>query len=327
MNSDRQLDSANKSGSECADVDVSGVHPGSGLDVGQCAELACVLEAAAAKPGNVHPGARFDDVTFDDFLASAAAIAPAMRDARRTGMGAAVLRAIEATRAEVGTNTSLGTVLLLAPLAAAPPEVPLAEGVADVLTQLTPNDARNVYRAIRLASAAGLGSVGEMDVADTPPDDLLAAMRLAAERDLVARQYAENYFHVIRWLVPWLEEGCRSGWPLDQTIVWAHVRLMSRIPDSLIARKCGLSVARESAIRAARVFVTGTHDQRKWNAALAHFDAWLRADRHRRNPGTTADLIAAALFVALRKRVITPPVPWSDTALLRNWVERGILAN
>ena len=34
--------------------------------------------------------------------------------------------------------------------------------------------------------------------------------------------------------------------------------------------------------------------------ALADFDFWLRSDGHRRNPGTTADLIAAALFAGLR---------------------------
>jgi len=40
---------------------------------------------------------------------------------------------------------------------------------------------------------------------------------------------------------------------------------------------------------------------------LADFDFWLRSDGHRRNPGTTADLIAAALFVLLRDGLIDPP--------------------
>ncbi len=304
---------------------MSGAHADSALDVGRCAELACVLEAAAAKPGNVHPGARFDDVTFDDFVASAAAIAPAMREARRIGVGATVLRAILATRSAVGTNTNLGTVLLLAPLAAAPPELPLAEGVADVLARLTPDDARDVYRAIRLAQAAGLGNIGEMDVAGTPPPDLIAAMRLASERDLVARQYAENYFHVFTWLVPWLEQACRSGWPLDRSIVGAHVRLMSRIPDSLIARKCGPEIARESSDRAARVLEAEEPGETAWDSAVSEFDAWLRADAHQRNPGTTADLIAAALFVALREGMIALPVRWSETAPLPNLVKGIVL--
>jgi triphosphoribosyl-dephospho-CoA synthase len=35
--------------------------------------------------------------------------------------------------------------------------------------------------------------------------------------------------------------------------------------------------------------------------ALDDFDVWLRADGHRRNPGTTADFIAAGLFVIFRE--------------------------
>ena len=37
------------------------------------------------------------------------------------------------------------------------------------------------------------------------------------------------------------------------------------------------------------------------------FDAWLRADGHRRNPGTTADLIAASLFAAFRDGILPMP--------------------
>jgi triphosphoribosyl-dephospho-CoA synthase len=44
-------------------------------------------------------------------------------------------------------------------------------------------------------------------------------------------------------------------------------------------------------------------------SALAELDFWLRTDGHRRNPGTTADLIAAGLFVGLRERILQPT--WS----------------
>jgi triphosphoribosyl-dephospho-CoA synthase len=44
------------------------------------------------------------------------------------------------------------------------------------------------------------------------------------------------------------------------------------------------------------------------------FDEWLRADGHARNPGATADLIAAGLFVALRDGTIQLPIAggWSS---------------
>jgi triphosphoribosyl-dephospho-CoA synthase len=41
------------------------------LGIGQCATLACFLEATAPKPGNVHRGADFDDLTYPDLIASA----------------------------------------------------------------------------------------------------------------------------------------------------------------------------------------------------------------------------------------------------------------
>ena len=44
------------------------------LSIGQCASLACLLEVSAPKPGNVHRGADFEDMTFADFAASRFAI-------------------------------------------------------------------------------------------------------------------------------------------------------------------------------------------------------------------------------------------------------------
>ena len=105
----------------------------------------------ARKPGNVHRFADFADLHFVDFLLSAAAIAEPLDRAASEGVGAAVLGAIEATRRVVSTNTNLGIVLLLAPLAAVPEGVDLAEGVEAVLAATTVDDASLVYRAIRLA--------------------------------------------------------------------------------------------------------------------------------------------------------------------------------
>ncbi|MFM8985865.1 MAG: triphosphoribosyl-dephospho-CoA synthase, partial [Planctomycetia bacterium] len=42
---------------------------------GWSAAVAGMIEATAAKPGNVHPGASFPDLRYDDLLAAAAAIA------------------------------------------------------------------------------------------------------------------------------------------------------------------------------------------------------------------------------------------------------------
>ncbi len=118
------------------------------LAIGQCATLACFLEATAPKPGNVHRGADFDDLTYPDLILSAIVIGPVMENAPHRRLGETILDAVRATREAVGTNTNLGTILLIAPLATVPREHPLAQGVADVLGRLDAEDSRLVYEAI-----------------------------------------------------------------------------------------------------------------------------------------------------------------------------------
>ena len=86
-------------------------------------------------------------------------------------------------------------------------------------------------------------------------------------------------------------------------VVRLHLEFMSRWPDSLIARKCGLAMADEARHRADFVLEAGWPGTPTCQAAFNTFDAWLRADGHRRNPGTTADLVAATLFAVLRESV------------------------
>ncbi len=277
------------------------------LSISQCVTLACLLEATAPKPGNVHRGADFDDLTFHDFVVSAALVGPLVAEAQQAPVGATILAAVRATREHVGTNTNLGMLLLLTPLAAVPRSTPLQAGIPDILQRLTPADARDVYAAINLAASGALGQVEQYDLHDAPPENLLDAMRLAASHDSVARQYVENFQAVFEQAAKWLREGPARGWSLTDTIIHTHVRLLSVESDSLIRRKCGEAVAAEVSRRAAEVLALGVPDGPAFRAALADFDFWLRCDGHRRNPGTTADLIAAGLFVGLREGWLLPP--------------------
>ncbi len=275
--------------------------------VGQCATLACLLEVTAPKPGNVHRGCDFDDMTFVDFVVSATAIGPVMQAACDRGVGTTVLQAIRATRQRVSVNTNLGSVLLLSPLACVPADQPLETGVSQVLGRLTAEDARQVYQAIRMAQPGGLGRAEQMDVSDPPPSDLLAAMQAATDRDLVARQYVQGFEQIFQVAVPSLVQATESGWRLTESIIHTQMRLMRDYPDSLIARKSGPDVARRSAELAARVLDAGQPGDPAYHRELSDLDFWLRSDAHRRNPGTTADLLAAALFVILRENRIRPP--------------------
>jgi triphosphoribosyl-dephospho-CoA synthase len=272
------------------------------MEISTTATLACIWEATAAKPGNVYRGADFEDVTYADFLTSAAVIGPTLALARNQGVGYAVLDSIRAIHSAVGTNTYLGTVLLLAPLAAVPADVTLREGLPQVLVNLTSRDTAHVYEAIRLAQPGGLGKVDEGDIHASAPDiKLVEAMQLAADRDLVARQFTNNFEQVF-WVA---DRIATHGSPLADAIVRAYLELLAEYPDTLVARKCGSEMSEEISGYAKRIL---TYDEEEFAAALADFDFWLRADGHRRNPGTSADLIAAGLFVLLRQKRLEWPL-------------------
>src|SRR5438045_6675282 len=93
--------------------------PVAAADVAVAAQLACLLEASAPKPGNVSPGRHFADVRYEHFLASAAAIGTAFTTVGERRLGETVLLAARATSRWTRSNTNLGIVLLLAPLAKA----------------------------------------------------------------------------------------------------------------------------------------------------------------------------------------------------------------
>jgi triphosphoribosyl-dephospho-CoA synthase len=277
------------------------------LTTSECVTLACLLEVTAPKPGNVHRGADFDDLTFADFLVSGVTIGPILAQAAEIGVGPAMLAAVQATRRLVQTNSNLGMILLLGPLAAVPRERPLREGVKSVLDNLSGLDSAAIWQAINAAKPGGMGRSEQHDVAGPAPDRILDAMKLAADRDLVAAQYASGFAHVFNYVVPWLVEERQRCNSLLDAIVRTQLRLLAQFPDTLIARKAGRETAEKAALLARQVLEAGSLDDENYHAALADFDFWLRSDGRRRNPGTTADLIAAGLFVVLREELIEPP--------------------
>lgn len=277
---------------------------------GELALLACAAEVTAAKAGNVHPGASFDDATWLDFIASAIAIRPILDRASEQRIGTTILECVHATRAAVGHNTNLGMILLLVPLCAVPANEEISAGLLRILAALTDDDARLAFQAIREANPGGLGNNNEADVREAPTIGLVSAMRLAADRDAVARQYTNDFDDVLNVIAPRLAALYRGGMTLDRTIVTVHLEQMAREPDSLIRRKCGEAIAAESQ-RLAREVMNALEDRERFG----QFDQWLRADGNRRNPGTSADLITAGLYVAFRRSDIEIPFTWSATPL------------
>jgi triphosphoribosyl-dephospho-CoA synthase len=272
----------------------------------QQALLASVLEATAQKPGNVHPEASFDDLTYEDFVRSAAAAAPAFENAVERGVGTTILDAIQRTRDAVGRNTNLGIALILAPLAAVPPNTRLEEGIGRVLVHLDVRDAEQVYEAIRLANPGGLGRVDCQDIAESPSVTLLEAMTMAADRDGIAAQYTSDFSTVFAGASRLARfDPFAERW--EEALVDLHVWLMAQFPDTLIARKCGPEVAAEAARYASSVLSAGGPGSAIGRSRMRYLDTWLRVNGNQRNPGTTADLVAGSVFAALRDGLVEAP--------------------
>lgn len=270
------------------------------IDVATAAQLACLLEASAPKPGNVSPGRHFTDVRYEHFLASAAAIGAAFAEAGNRSVGDTILRAAQATSRWTRSNTNLGIVLLLAPLArAATSGGELRAALRQVLASTTVADARDVYGAIRLASPGGLGGAAEQDVHDEPTVTLLEAMTLAAGHDGIAREYATAFEVTFETAVPALMRGRGDRLSWDDVVVETFMTVLAASPDTHVARRGGPELAADISQRAADVLRAGGVRSDEGRKALGYFDHSLRDPRNIGNPGTTADVTAAAIFVAL----------------------------
>ncbi|KQR76505.1 triphosphoribosyl-dephospho-CoA synthase [Burkholderia sp. Leaf177] len=258
---------------------------------------ACRLDVETVKPGNVSIGSAGHGMTAAQFIASADAAAHGLFEPGAR-VGKRILEAVRRTREVAGCNTNLGIVLLVAPMAAALEDFPDATLTLDTwrnatertLARLNIDDARDAYRAIALANPGGLGEAPEQSAHDAPTIDLRSAMTLAAQRDSIARQYANGFADVF--------DSARNVQAIDETSTLAlFLRFLSGWPDSHIVRKHGLPVAQSV-----------TDEARRWRDALHRegyegvqqdllsWDAELKALGI--NPGTSADLTVATLFAA-----------------------------
>jgi triphosphoribosyl-dephospho-CoA synthase len=290
------------------------------------AQLACLLEASAPKPGNVSPAHHFEDTSYQDFLAAAVAIGEPLARAGARPLGATVRSAVDSVGLWTRSNTSLGIVLLLAPLARAafqcalfdPPgerlggqrpradqrsrqEVwsRLRETVGVVLEATTVEDAREVYAAIRRAAPGGLGRSEAQDVAEQPTMTLVEVMRLAADRDLIAREYSTAFQITFETAVPFMDTARQDGLTWDAAIVETFLMLLDRNLDTHVVRRGGLTLAQDVSRRARVALAAGGVRTPAGRAMVARMDDALRGPGNTANPGTTADLTAAAIFVVL----------------------------
>jgi triphosphoribosyl-dephospho-CoA synthase len=258
---------------------------------------ACYLEIEALKPGNVHRFADGHRMNAAQFFESAQISSHAVTDPTLS-TGQRILAAVTATRNKIETNTNLGILLLCVPLAKAAEndDSDLQASVTATLERLDLGDARDVFSAIMLAQPGGLGSAPKHDVSIEPEVSLLEAMREAADRDMIARQYVTGFADIFDGGLAAHKAAAdrneRGMWPT----VFVYLYFLSAFPDSHIVRKHGNVVAEKTRKEAEQILarVEGLKDGKEREKVLLAFDAKLKADGV--NPGTSADLTVATLF-------------------------------
>lgn len=317
--------------------------------LGLAANLACLWEATAAKPGNVNRNSDFEDLTLVDFLASGAIVADTLNQLawQTPTLGRLVLEMVRATRTVCSSNSNLGICLLLAPLSIAHqrctktmqladpslhsisqpvPADALRTALQQVIESATVDDTRDLYQAISLSLAGGLGTSDQADVhspnALASNDTPLQVMTVAKDRDAVAYEYASCFSRTFEGVLPSLLMFLRCGYPMQWAIIGCQIQTMAMQTDTLIERKLGKQAAEDVRKRCQHLWQNWSDGELEdWKTFqeqhlestlldLQELDFYLRCDGHRRNPGTTADLIAAALFTGLITGQIPPDATW-----------------
>jgi len=299
--------------------------------ISKCLELAILLEASAHKPGNVSVVTNFGKTRYEHFLASAVAARSSFDQAAKQGI-AVYYGEVAATCVGVGKiimdcvrdidswqhggNTLLGTVILLVPIAVAG-GMTLAEGDFDasrlrrnikiVAESTTPEDAVNVYEAMKIAKPSGLGSSPKLDINDPTSTrrilqenvNLFQVFKIAEGYDTICSEWVNNYPVTVELAYPHFIQYVAEGKDLNYAILHTFLQVLAKYPDTFIARKTSVEKAKEVSAEAAQILSAGGLETPEGRRRLAEFDARLRESSNLLNPGTTADIVSAALSISI----------------------------
>lgn len=291
--------------------------------IAKTAQIASVLEVSGyPKPGNVHRTRDFPDMIFEDFLISGIVIGNTMKRAAELGkhyssnpremakieIGKLIKEAVVETDKWVENNTNLGIIMLLTPICAAAgmsndiDEMPY--NIDEILRATTPYDAVNLYEAINIADAGGMGVQDEFDVAnENAQKELLEkninmydVLDLSSQWDRLANEITRTMPITFEMGYP-IFKDVKKDHGINKATVQTFLTILSIYPDTLIARKYGLDTAQEVSVDASLIIKEGGALTEKGRDMLVDFDSYLVKKNY--NPGTTADLTASSVMIAL----------------------------
>ncbi|WP_336359678.1 triphosphoribosyl-dephospho-CoA synthase [Haladaptatus sp. ZSTT2] len=267
----------------------------------QNAELALLLEVASTpKPGNVDRHRDHDDLRFEHFLAGAVGAQNGLQlAAEGEPIGHAFERAVSGMAEQRGGNTQFGALLLLIPLVQASTGEFSSEATQRLVRETTIADAANFYRAFEhvpvfvsdppadaddLDVRRGSKAIPTLEARDIT---LFDVMEMSADGDGVAREWTTGFERSFAGA----ERLRRLSGPVTDRAATLFLELLAAEPDTFVEKHHGPEVAAEVSERA-QAYLRRKADPEK----LA--DQFVKEGI---NPGTTADIVAASLFIALER--------------------------
>ena len=266
------------------------------------AQLALLLEVASTpKPGNVDRHREYPDLRFEHFLAGAVGARDGLAALADTDvpLGEAFESAVAGMSRQTGGNTQFGAVLLLAPLvrgAATGEDVLVAAPAAVEATTVA--DAVGFYAAFDHVDVAvrdlpadlavpdvrlGSDAAAELRDRDLTLSDVMAA---SADRDGIAAEWVEGFPRTVETA----DRIAAADGPVTDAAARIALELLATELDTFVVTQHGRETAVEVRDRAEAV-LEGEGDVEAFADDLV---------ARRINPGTTADVLAGGLFVALQ---------------------------
>jgi triphosphoribosyl-dephospho-CoA synthase len=270
-------------------------------EVASAVASALFLGYSAPMPG---VDSRYSDgmVAHEARLLGIPALAASASEAAGRRVGETVLESIFGSRSVVG-YADLRAAGYLAPLARA---ALLGERLVKVLDGLSHEDARVFARALEAAGpyySQALARSLDVTLGAGRDATLRDAMRFAADRDPIAREYARN-FEISRDLArPSLSSALARIEAARPALVQAYLEVLSEVPDLDVISRAGRKEAEEVSRMAHGVLKTGGVYSRRGLQAIANFDGLLRSDTRLKPTASETPIVAAAFLVSLEHGV------------------------
>jgi triphosphoribosyl-dephospho-CoA synthase len=304
-------------------------------DIIRCTTLSSLLELSGyPKPGNIHRTQDYKETRYEHFLAGVAALQPVFSDFcnriyKSTKIGkrsqnfsyinlGKFFRAAtqEMMRWQKGGNIMLGHILILGPLAASA-VISLRLGITtlekykeilnDVITDATVSDTIQLYDAIRISNPGGLGKVKKYDLTEENSINELKRDRITLKQifefsqnyDLISKEYATGFHIILNEGFPYFIKIFAKVRDINIATVHTFLKILSNHPDTLIIRKSGMKSAEMISEKSSKILNAGGLLTEEGKHLLNDLDGQLQEKEGKLNPGTTADLIAGVIFMAL----------------------------